>query len=88
MVTKIAGVFVSGYQIFQAIKLDETESKGKNKFGYKLIGPDNQEYYLMRVNEHPHLLIVMDMKKRIQPKIFSGTVFTDKDGTLKKVEGA
>lgn len=87
MTKEIAGVFISGYQIFQAIKLDETESKEKNKFGYKLVGPDNQEYYLMRITEHPHLMIVMDMKKRIQPLAFSGTVFTDKDGILKKVEG-
>jgi len=87
MVNEIAGVFVSGYQIFQAIKLDDVD-ENKNKFGYKLLGPDNQEFHLMRVNEHPHLLIAMDMKKRIQPLAFSGTVFTDKDGTLKKVEGA
>lgn len=84
MVKEVAGVFVSGYQIFQAIKIDEVDKK-KNQFGYKLIGPDNQEYHLMRVNEHPHLLIVMDMKKRVTPENFKGTVFTDKDGTLKKV---
>jgi len=80
-----AGVFVSGMQIFRAIKLDE-EAAGQSystKFGYKLIGPNDQEFHLMRVMDRPHLLIAMDMRRRIQPPIFKGTIFTDVEKELK-----
>jgi hypothetical protein len=80
-----AGVFVSGMQIFRAIKLDEDapDQPDATKFGYKLIGPQGQEYHLMRVFDRPHLLIALDMKRRIQAPTFKGTLFTDTESELK-----
>ena len=79
------GVFVSGYQLFRAIKLDEDgdDQALATKFGYKLVGPGNAEYYLMRVNGHPHLLIAMDLKRRIQAPPFKAVVFSDEGTELR-----
>lgn len=81
----IAGVFVSGMQIFRAIKLEEEadDQPGIVKFGYRLIGPRDQEYYLMRVQGNPHLMIAMDMRRRIAAPTFKGTIFTDVEQELK-----
>lgn len=88
MTEEVVGVFVSGYQIFRAIKLDEEgeDISRASKFGYKLIGPEEQIFYLMRVTGHPYLLIAMDIKNRVQAPVFSKIVFSDKNNELKIVE--
>lgn len=79
-VEQVAAVFVSGYQIFRAIRLDESadEQPQSVKFGYKLIGPRGQEYYLMRVTTRPEIMLAMDMNKKIKAPEFAKRVFTDK----------
>ena len=82
---QVVGVFVSGMQIFRAIKLDEDapDQPDATKFGYRLVGPRGQEYYLMRVNGQPHMMLAMDMKRRIKAPAFGSTIFTDAEKELK-----
>ena len=77
---EVVTVFVSGYQIFRAIRLDEdAEDQSESvKFGYRLIGPQGQEYYLMRVTTRPEILVAMDMEKKVKAPPFAKRVFTDK----------
>jgi hypothetical protein len=74
MVEEVAGVFAVDMQIFRAIKLD-----GDSKFGYKVIGPEDQEFHLMRVHDKPHLMIALDRRRRTQPPSFKGLVFSDEE---------
>lgn len=84
MIGEPVATFTSGYQVFRACKLDEqnTNQSVLTKFGYKLIGPGGKEFYLMRTYGKSHLMIAMDMKKRVQPPEFKGVVFSDEDTEL------
>lgn len=79
MPTEVAAVFVSGFQIFRAIRLDENSDEQSEavKFGYKLIGPDNQVYHLMRTQSRPEIMLAMDMTKMVKAPPFVNRVFTD-----------
>jgi len=75
-----------GYQIFQIHKSDKSSISGKHKFPYKLVGPDSQEFYLLRINPRPHLLIVYDEKTESTETPFKEYLFSDEAGTLSVVK--
>ena len=84
MSSEPVAAFASGYQIFRAYRLDEKTTHKSNlaKFGYKLVGPGGKEFYLMRANGKPTLMVAIDMKRRVQPTEFKGVVFSDEDTEL------
>ena len=71
-----------GYQIFQIHKSDKSSISGKRKFPYKLVGPGNQEFYLLRLNPRPHLLIAYDEKTESTETPFKEHLFSDEGGRL------
>lgn len=84
MIEKPVGVFVSGYQIFRAYKLDESgdDQPNNTKYGYRLVGPRKQEFFLARVSSKPHILLAFDLEKRIIAEPFKGSFFSDQNTEL------
>lgn len=81
MTEEPVGVFASGYQIFRACKFNK-EVEDAPRYDYRLIGPNKQEFYLMRVPTQLHIMVAMDLENRQIALPFRGTYFSDQNNEL------